>query len=309
MVGDGDVGLRADAPAPDGGRCVLCGQFAGGVHRCPAPGLIEVDAGLRQVLGAVGAAGGRPMLVGGCVRDRLLGAVSKDVDVEVYGRSLDELEAALLASGCRVDAVGAQFGVLKVVAGGGEFDVSVPRRDSKTGVGHRGFAVEVDHTISEVEATARRDFTINSLMWDPMSGDIVDCHQGLVDLERRVLRHTSAAFAEDPLRVLRGVQFAGRFDMTFDADTVALCRSMSGEFGSLPTERVWGEWSKIASKAVSPSRSLAALTETGWVEHHPELVGIQGVPQDPRWHPEGDVEVHRGGCGCGRRDRCAGWVG
>jgi tRNA nucleotidyltransferase (CCA-adding enzyme) len=278
----------------DRSRCGHCGQFAGGVHRCPAPRLIPLSKQTRAVLGAVESVGGKPYLVGGCVRDALLFTDSKDIDIEVYGRSLDELEVALTDAGFRVDAVGKHFGVLKVSRGGEEIDVSVPRRDSKIGQGHRGFDVEVDHSLTETEATARRDFTINALMWDPRTGELVDCHGGIADLHARVLRHTSDAFDEDPLRVLRGVQFAGRFDLTMHPDTVALCRSLSDSYGEIPVERVWGEWAKIAGKSTHPGRSLDLLRATGWDRHHPELVAIEDVPQDPKWHPEGPVHVHVG---------------
>lgn len=125
-----------------------------------------------------------------------------------------------------------------------------------------------------------------------MSGELLDPHDGQADLARKVLRHVSDAFADDSLRVLRGVQFAGRFDMTLHPDTARLCRSLFDQFEGLAIERVWGEWDKIASKAVRPSRSLQALRDTGWLGHFPDLAAIGGVPQDVNWHPEGSVDVH-----------------
>lgn len=280
-------------------QCPRCGRYTarGGrpAHTCPAPALITIGPELRQVLTALQHAGGRSRLVGGCVRDAILGIPSKDIDIEVYGRELAELEAALQGiPGAHVDTVGASFGVVTVRIGDEAFDVAIPRRDSKTGDGHRGFSVAADHTLDETDATARRDFTINSMMWDPADGTLIDPHGGLIDLDARLLRHTSPAFAEDPLRVMRGVQFAGRFGMSLDPDTIELCRQLHGTIGELPVERIQGEWSKIATKATAPSLSLAALKTTGWQSHFPQIAAIDEVAQDARWHPEGTVDVHVG---------------
>ena len=253
--------------------------------------LIGITPELGTVLERLTRAGGRPVIVGGSVRDALLGTPSNDVDVECYSLSYRDLTEALADLG-RVDLVGASFGVLKYTTDTLSVDISLPRRDNKVGVGHRGFEVDVDHTLSFVEASARRDFTINAIGWNPATGELLDPHAGRADLEARVLRHVSNAFGEDPLRVLRGVQLAGRFDMAFHPDTAELCRSMFDTFHQLPVERVWGEWKKLGSLAVRPSRSLQAMRDCGWLDHHPDLTAIEGVPQDPRWHPEGDVEVH-----------------
>ena len=253
--------------------------------------LIKLEPALRSVLGRLTAAGGRPIIVGGAVRDALLKVPSKDFDIECYSLDYAAVARALTGLG-RIDVVGAAFGVLKCWSGYLDLDISLPRRDSKVGSGHRGFEVEVDHTLAFVEASARRDFTINAVGWDPASGELLDPHGGQSDLADRVLRHVSDAFADDPLRVLRGVQLAGRFDMTLHADTATLCRSLFDQFQELPIERIWGEWNKIATQAVRPSRSLQALHDTGWVGHFPDLAAIDGVTQDVNWHPEGPVDVH-----------------
>lgn len=245
-----------------------------------------------MVLSVLRNAGGRPLLAGGCVRDALLGVASKDVDIEVYGAGIDDLQAELEEAGLRVDAVGRSFGVLKTKVGDEEFDIALPRRDSKVGSGHRGFDVIADHTLDPVDASGRRDFTINSMMWDPHTGDLIDAHGGLNDLDQLLLRHTTDAFADDPLRALRGVQFAGRFGMTFDPATAQLCNDLADTYTELPVERVWGEWAKIATKAERPGMSLSALKAIGWDRHYPQLTAIDGVAQDPGWHPEGTVEVH-----------------
>ncbi|MGH7995352.1 MAG: CCA tRNA nucleotidyltransferase [Opitutaceae bacterium] len=252
---------------------------------------------LRLMLEAVRGAGGRPRLVGGGVRDWLLGLPSKDLDVEVGGVGFDHLQRVLAPFGA-TDVIGRSFGVVKVRdrAANAEYDFSLPRRESKTGRGHRGFAVEPDPALSDADAAARRDFTLNAIAYDPFSGTIVDPFHGRDDLAARVLRHTSGAFAEDPLRVLRAFQLAGRFDFSLAPETAALCRSIAGSFRELPVERVWGEWDKWAVKSVKPSRGLAALEESGWIAHFPEVAAMRGVPQEPEWHPEGDVLTHTAHC-------------
>jgi tRNA nucleotidyltransferase (CCA-adding enzyme) len=171
----------------------------------------------RAVARAVDAAGGRALLVGGWVRDRLLGRAAKDIDLEVYGLDAVRLKALLTDFGS-VNTVGESFTVYKVAG----LDVSLPRRESKAGRGHRGFVVAGDPTMSPEDAARRRDFTVNAIAWDPLGPDeeLVDPFNGRRDLEARVLRMVDAAtFADDSLRVLRAVQFAARFDMTLDAES------------------------------------------------------------------------------------------
>ena len=252
---------------------------------------MQLPADLHAMLEAVRRVG-RPRLVGGGVRDWLLGLPSKDFDVEVAGVDFETLHRALAPFGA-TDVVGRSFGVIKVrSAGGAEYDFSLPRRESKTGAGHRGFAVAPDPGLSDAEAAARRDFTLNAIAWDPFSGALIDPHGGEADLKARVLRHTSAAFVEDPLRVLRAFQLAARFNLTLAPETAALCRSIADTFSELPVERVWGEWDKWAVKSTVPSRGLAVLEETGWLHHFPEVAALRGTPQEPEWHPEGDVFTH-----------------
>jgi len=250
---------------------------------------------LLAALQALRASGGRPRLVGGCVRDWLLGLAPKDFDVEVFGLDYQAMGRALAPFG-PTDLVGVSFGVLKVRLDGVEYDFSLPRRESKTGAGHRGFAVAPDPELTEADASARRDFTLNSIAYDPLEARLIDPHGGERDLRARVLRHTSAAFAEDPLRVLRGFQLAARFELTMAPETVELCRSIRGTFAELPVERVWGEWDKWATKAVKPSLGLAVLKQTGWLAHFPEVAALDGLTQEPEWHPEGDVFTHTGHC-------------
>ena len=250
---------------------------------------------LHAALSALRSAGGRPRLVGGCVRDWLLGLAPRDFDVEVYGLDYEALGRALAPFG-PTDLVGRSFGVLKVRLEGVEYDFSLPRRESKTGAGHRGFAVAPDPALTEAEAAARRDFTINAIAYDPGENRIIDPHGGAGDLKKKILRHTGPAFVEDPLRVLRAFQLAARFELTLAPETAALGHTIRDCYAELPVERVWGEWEKWATKAAKPSLGLAILKQTGWLRHFPEIATLDGVPQEPEWHPEGDVLTHTGHC-------------
>ena len=249
--------------------------------------LVNVLQTLRRV--------GRPRVVGGCVRDWLLGLEPKDFDVEVPGVNFETLHGVLAPFGA-TDVVGRSFGVIKLRLDGAESDFSLPRRESKTGAGHRGFAVEPEPDLSDSEAAARRDFTVNAIAYDPFSNALIDPHGGERDLRARVLRHTSEAFTEDPLRVLRAFQLAARFNFFLAPETAGLCRSIKASFTELPAERVWGEWAKWAEKAQIPSRGLAVLQETEWLAHFSEVAALVGTHQDPEWHPEGDAFVHTGHC-------------
>lgn len=239
---------------------------------------------------------GQAFLVGGCVRDWCWGLPIQEVDVEVFGLNYEQLVAVLSRWG-RTDLVGRSFGVVKLAtAAGVTYDFTIPRRDSKIAPGHKGFEITFDPDITPAEAAARRDFTINALMYDPRRKEILDFFGGRADLESRVLRHASVAFIEDPLRVLRGMQLAARFELSAAPETVALSRSIRGSFAELAVERVRDEWFKWAQKGVRPSCGLRFLAECGWVGHFPEIEALLGTPQDPEWHPEGDVFVHT--CHC-----------
>jgi len=216
---------------------------------------MQLPRPLVEVLQAVRAVG-RPRVVGGCVRDWLLGLKPKDFDIEVPGADFEMLQRVLAPFGS-TDVVGKSFGVIKLRLEGIEYDFSLPRRESKTGAGHRGFAVEPEPNLSDFEAAARRDFTVNAIAYDPFSNSLIDPHDGEKDLRARILRHTSNAFTEDPLRVLRAFQLAARFDFTLAPETAALCRSIKTSFYELPVERVWNEWAKWAEnlkrlRAASP---------------------------------------------------------
>ena len=257
--------------------------------------LLSLPAALEQIVRDLRDSGFHAVVVGGSVRDALLGLEPKDIDIEVYRISYDEL-AAFLATRGRVDLVGKSFGVVKFTESGvypsDTCDFSVPRRDSKTGPGHRDFNAHFDASITPREAASRRDFTINAMSFDPLTGEIWDFFGGQVDLNNSVLKATSDAFSEDPLRVLRGMQFACRFNLTVDAATAAMSRSIASEYSTLARERVAEEFMKWAVKSPYPGRIAEYLQSTGWIVHFPEIQNLFGVPQDPEWHPEGDVGIH-----------------
>jgi tRNA nucleotidyltransferase (CCA-adding enzyme) len=240
----------------------------------------------RRIAAAVRAEGGRALVVGGWVRDRLMGRDSKDVDVEVFGVPAVALRRLLETFG-RVDAVGESFQVYK----SGDVDVSLPRRESKAGRGHRGFDITGDPSMPLEEAVRRRDFTINAIAWDPLTGEYLDPRDGRGDIERRLLRVVDpATFGDDSLRVLRAIQFAARFDFVLDETTRRLC--VETPLDDLPAERVWGEIEKLLL-APRPSIGLALAMEVGVIRTlFPELQALAGCPQEPEWHPEGDVWVH-----------------
>jgi tRNA nucleotidyltransferase (CCA-adding enzyme) len=246
---------------------------------------------LDNIVKAIVEAGGRPYLGGGAVRDQLLGLEPNDIDIEVFGLAADKLAAVLIPFGA-VKPVGVSFGVLKLRAGDAEYDFSLPRRENKVGRGHKGFQVELDATMTPQKAAARRHYTIGSIARDLVTGKLLDFYGGQKDLERRILRATSEHFGEDPLRVLIGMQFAGRFGMMVDEETAGLCRSLRDEYLTLAKERVWDEWTKWATKSTKPSFGLAFLRDTGWDAWYPELAALEGLEQDAEYHPEGCVFTH-----------------
>jgi tRNA nucleotidyltransferase (CCA-adding enzyme) len=234
------------------------------------------------------AEGGRALVVGGWVRDRLLGRPNKDVDIEVYGIPAERLRELLEKEIGSVNTVGESFTVYKV----GDVDVSLPRVESKIGRGHRAFAVTGDPSLPPEEAARRRDFTINAIAWDPLTEEYVDPYGGREDLRRGVLRAVDPrTFPEDSLRVLRAVQFAARFEFQLDSGTRELCRRIP--LDDLPSERIWGEIEKLLLQARRPSIGLTLALELGVIDAlFPEIKTLVGCEQEPDWHPEGDVWVH-----------------
>jgi tRNA nucleotidyltransferase (CCA-adding enzyme) len=244
---------------------------------------------------AVKSAGGRAMLVGGCVRDRLRGVESKDLDVEVYGVDPARLRKILEQLG-QVNTVGEHFSVYKLVVKDDsldsdrvEIDVSIPRRESKSGRGHRGFLIEGDPSMTFEEAARRRDFTINAILYDPLNNEMVDPFGGRDDFASHRLKAVAAdTFVEDSLRVLRAVQLAARFEMIVDPETAELCRTI--DLSDLPRERIWGEFEKLLMLARRPSIGIRVALELDVLDKlFPELRALVGrqsqhAPEDAFEH-------------------------
>ncbi|HHO53500.1 MAG TPA: CCA tRNA nucleotidyltransferase [Deltaproteobacteria bacterium] len=237
----------------------------------------QLPDSIHHLAEAITSSGGRAYLVGGGVRDHWLGRTVKDWDIEVFGLELRALITLLRRLG-RVNTVGRSFGVLKWSPRGRsraeEIDVSIPRRDSKVGPGHRGIAVEGDPDMSVEEAARRRDLTINAMMWDIIGGQLVDPWGGLDDLQSGRLRAVDRdTFLEDPLRALRVVQFAARLGFETDPELLELCRTAA--LGELPAERIQGEWGKLLLKALRPSRGFAVARQTRILERvFPEAAAL-----------------------------------
>ncbi len=243
----------------------------------------------RRLAAAVADCGGRAYYVGGFVRDRLLGIENKDIDIEVHGVSPETLERILDMLGTRLE-MGRSFGVYGLK--GYDLDIAMPRQEQATGRGHKDFQIAVDPDIGTEKAAMRRDFTINAMMEDVLTGEVVDPFQGREDLERGVIRHVNdGAFSEDALRVLRAAQFAARFGFTVAPETVAVCRGL--DLSVLPRERVLEEMRKALLKAERPSVFFEVLRQMDQLGHwFPELKALIGVPQSMRFHQEGDVWIH-----------------
>lgn len=243
----------------------------------------------RRVAEAVDAAGGRTFFVGGFVRDRLLKRDIKDIDIEVHGILPEVLESILDRLGGKTE-MGASFGIYGIQ--GYTLDIAMPRKEEATGRGHRDFAVYVDPFLGTEKAARRRDFTVNAMMEDVLTGQIADHFGGWHDLQAGVLRHVdSETFGDDPLRVLRGAQFAARFGLKMDGDTACICRNM--DLTALAPERVMGELEKALLQADRPSVFFEALREMNQLKDwFPEMEALIGVEQSPVHHPEGDVWNH-----------------
>lgn len=247
---------------------------------------------LYDILRIIHDQGGNALVVGGAVRDALMGVQPKDIDIEVYRLSYDDLLNILKKFG-KADIVGKSFGVIKFMGqDGADFDFSLPRIDSKAGVGHKDFNVQISSDLTPQEAAARRDFTVNAISWDPLTQEIIDPFNGVEDLNNKILRHTSPAFTEDPLRALRGCQFCARFGFDLAPETAKLIRSIRDQYQYLPKERVEAEFKKLVTKGKYPGNALEYLHETGWDELFPEIKNMFGVRQEPEWHPEIWLQDH-----------------
>jgi len=242
---------------------------------------------LRQIEQLIRRAGGRTWLVGGCIRDLMLGRQPRDLDLEISGLPPGQLHA-LLTEHFSVQFVGKAFSLFKLQ--GLLVDISVPSRMLPDNESAPGLLRQSDPDMGIDAALARRDFTMNAMAWDPDTLELRDPFNGQADLDAHVLRHASDRFREDPLRVLCGMQLAARFGLTAAPETVALCKTLTQD--GQPSERLWEEWKKLLLQGVKPSLGLQFLSNCGWLRFYPELAALQGCEQDPIWHPEGDVWIH-----------------
>lgn len=258
---------------------------------------------VNNICNIIKAGGGLPLLVGGCVRDMLIGANlnistmsphvdTVDFDIEVFNLNYEQIHA-LLAPNYKLELVGKSFGVLKLKDY--NIDVSVPRIETKTGEAHTDFTVQFPDKLSVKEAAARRDFTINAIYYDPLAKAIFDPYNGLDDLRAGLLRPTSEQFKEDHLRVLRAMQFIARFNLTPHKDLLEQARQMTQ--AHLHRDRIFEEWKKLLLKGNDIKAGLDFLKEVGWIERfYPDLHRLVGCEQTPAHHPEGDVFTHTGHC-------------
>ncbi len=252
----------------------------------------DLDAELVHIIKSIHLGGGKAYIVGGFVRDLVLEKTfspSYGYDIEVYHLYPEQLQIILVAFG-QVNEVGKSFGVFKLTTALRTYDVSLPRKDNKVSSGHRGFSVDISNSLSISEACKRRDFTMNSMLYDIETQEIIDPFHGLKDIHDKMIRHVSESFSEDPLRVLRAMQFAARFEFSIHPSTISLCRAI--DLNELPKERLFEEFKKLFLLASKPSIGIIAGMELGVLAYFPEILSLQGVEQDPEWHPEGDVFTH-----------------
>ncbi|MDF1498291.1 MAG: HD domain-containing protein [Patescibacteria group bacterium] len=247
-----------------------------------------------EISQAIKEAGGEALLVGGSVRDMFFNKIPKDFDLEVYKLEAPEI-AKIIEKFGKVSEVGKAFGIIKVFLPNGiDIDVSLPRTDSKAGEGHKGFDVKTDPNMSIKDAASRRDFTMNSMASNPLTGELHDPFKGLQDIENRILRVTDfEKFQDDPVRAERAPQFVGRFGLEIEKRSLELMKTMVPELKEEPKSRIIEEWKKLLIKSDKPSLGLIAAKSIGiFKELHPEFDDLTKVPQEKEWHPEGDVWMH-----------------
>lgn len=243
----------------------------------------------RKIATSVDAKGGTVYYVGGFVRDKLSGKPNKDIDIEVHGVTPEQLRGILDQFG-EIHTQGASFGVYNLR--GYDIDIAQPRTEKATGRGHKDFEVYVDPFIGPEKAAMRRDFTMNAMMENVLTGEIVDPFGGQFDMKNHIIRHVNdKTFVEDPLRIFRAAQFAARFDYKLAPETAELMKTM--DVSALPRERVYAEMEKAMLKSDKPSVFFDVLKDTNqlhtWFCEVEKLIGCK---QDPTYHPEGDAYTH-----------------
>lgn len=236
------------------------------------------------------ALGGKAFVVGGYVRDKLLYLKSKDIDIEVYGLPFETIKHTLELAGFKAKRAGKSFDVLKA----GKFDFSLPRTEKKVGKGYTGFAIKSDSNLETLEASRRRDFTMNAILYDPLKDEYIDHFGGISDIKKRIIRHVADnTFIEDPLRILRAAQFSARFKFTISAQTEALCKTIISELPYLSYERVFIEIEKLLMDGIKPSVGFEFLHRIGALEVIlPEITILDTIDQGTRYHAEGTAFKH-----------------
>lgn len=224
--------------------------------------MIEYPKELDPIFNILKKHNAKPIIVGGFIRDNLLKIKSKDIDIEIYGiSSFEKLENILKEFGS-VNIVGKCFGVCKLNFNDLDLDFSLPRKDNKISSGHKGFEIEVDSTLDFKTASSRRDFTINAIGYDILEKKILDPFNGVIDLKNRILKAVDKTkFIQDPLRVLRAVEFYSRFDLVLDSKLFTLCENMVNKnlLNELPKSRIFGEIQKLILKSPKPSTGFKLL--------------------------------------------------
>lgn len=232
-----------------------------------------------EIAKAVKEAGGRALLIGGCVRDIILNNISKDFDIEVFGLQSQEVEKIVKLFG-KVAKVGKSFGVLKLILSNKiEIDISLPRKDSKISAGHKGFDVNTDPYMSFEKAASRRDFTINSIGFDPLTNKFYDPLNGIEDIKNKILKVTNPkTFIEDPLRILRAIQFVARFELEVEPETKKIIQKMLPYLKELSKERILEEWKKLLLRAEKPSLGFIIGDELGvFKQLYPEFYTFEKI--------------------------------
>lgn len=241
---------------------------------------------LKKIALDIKSNGGRIFFVGGYVRDLLMGITPKDIDTETYGLTIEKLESILKKYG-KVSSIGKSYGILLLK----DMDFSIPRIETNTGTSHKDFSVTTHPYLSFSQACRRRDFTINSILMDVLTNELIDPYIGRNHINDKILKHIDEeTFTEDPLRVYRGVQFASRFNFEIDRSTQLLCKSM--DLSTLPKERIFEEFKKFLLKSKKPSISISYMRTLNMLNYYPELKNLIGCVQDKVHHPEGDVYDH-----------------
>ncbi len=232
---------------------------------------------------------GRTFFVGGYVRDKLLKLESKDIDVEVFGIEINNLRKILLKYG-NINEFGNKFGILKLT--GTNIEFSIPRKEKSIGEKHQDFEIDIDPHLSLISASKRRDFTMNALMEDVLTGEIIDNWNGKEDIENKVIRHIDdSTFIQDELRVLRACQFAARFNFKISDETIKLCKKI--DCSNLPKERIYTELEKALLYSKKPSIFFEYVRQIGLLDKiFKPLDKLIGLKQNPIYHPEGDVWNH-----------------